>query len=227
MTSRLFRSVGWSSWITKLTRPNLLPRSPISGQLPNPIELHGMLIYNRYKWQLHLLLRIFPTPLPSKLVRKYRLLTSVSFCTTHADIMEIANIIMNDISCLPLNTQIKIYCFERLKSAIARKFSISFLLLYWNIQMFMSISMYRWAISKHEKWTNSPSKIWLKPAGFTCEMFWRCDVISVIRLQTTTRKHITSTQVNPCLDKAHKNSQFDPSNYGLAWVLNLLHVSNA
>ena len=107
MTSRLFRSVGWSSWITKLTRPNLLPRSPISGQLPNPIELHGMLIYNRYKWQLHLLLRIFPTPLPSKLVRKYRLLTSVSFCTTHADIMEIANIIMNDISCLPLNTQIK------------------------------------------------------------------------------------------------------------------------
>ena len=109
MTSRLFRSVVWSvGWITKLTRPNLLPRSPISlVQLPNSIELLGMLIYNRYKWRLYLLLRIFPTQLPSKLVRKCRLLTSVSFCTTHADIMEIANIIMNDISCLPLNTQIK------------------------------------------------------------------------------------------------------------------------
>ena len=143
MTSRLFRSVGW---ITKLTRPTLLPRSPISGQLPNSIELHGMLVYNQYKWRGYICF--------SKLVRKYRLLTSVSFCTTHAYIIQIANIIMNDISCLPLNTQIKIYCFERLKSAIARKFSISFLLLYWNIQMFMSISMYRWAISEHEKWTN-------------------------------------------------------------------------
>ena len=156
-----------------------------------------MFIYNQYKWRLYLLLRIFPTPLPSKLERKCRLLTSVSFCTIHADIIQIANIIMNDISCLPLNTQIKIYCFERLKSAIARKFSISFLLLYWNIQMFMSISMYRWAISEHEKWTNFPSKIWLKQAGsirakFFGAMFWDCDVVSMTRLQTTTRKHITS-----------------------------------
>ena len=117
MTSRLFRSVGWSlGWITKLNRPNLLPRSPISGQLPNSIELLGMLIYNRYKWRLYLLLRIFPTQLPSKLVRKCRLLTSVSFCTTHAYVIQIANIIMNDISCLPLNTQVKNVSFvESLK----------------------------------------------------------------------------------------------------------------
>ena len=120
MTSRLFRSVGWSlGWITKLNRPNLLPRSPISGQLPNSIELLGMLIYNRYKWRLYLLLRIFPTQLPSKLVRKCRLLTSVSFCTTHADKIQIANIIMNDISCLPLNTQIKNVSFvESLKPKV-------------------------------------------------------------------------------------------------------------
>ena len=111
------RSVGWSGWITKLTRPNLLPRSTISlVQLPNSIELQGMLIYNRYKWRLYLLLRIFPTPLPSKLVRKCRLLTSVSFCTTHAYVIQIANIIMNDISCLPLNTQVKNVSFvESLK----------------------------------------------------------------------------------------------------------------
>ena len=67
-----------------------------------------------------------------------------------------------------------------------------FFIAYWNIQMFMSISMYRWAISEHEKWTNFPSKIWIKP-GSTCEIFRR-HVLGLWRLKyDTTSDHNKKT----------------------------------